>query len=402
MTLASPPLRVVLLGLGNVGRAVALGLLDGDRRLPFQLVAVGVREPDRARGVELPEDIELSDDLPGLIAHHDPDVVVELLGGVHPAHELVAARLLAARAVVTANKALLAACGPQLESISRQGGGRLRFEAAVAGGIPVLGPLGADLAANRFSQVRGIINGTTNFILSAMVDEGREYADVLADAQRRGYAEADPTADVEGMDAAAKLVILARLALGQWQSQASVLRCVPAFGGGDARPGITCVGAADISGARARGLRIRLVARAERTPVGIGLAVTPAAVPEASLLGRTSGVTNVVEVIGTPVGRVAAIGPGAGGAATSSAVLGDLLALARGSGSTWGDAPEAPPLPPGPLAGAGPTLADHHQWLVPRGDGSATVEDGSLDEIRRRLSDAVAVEQPLYPVLEGD
>jgi homoserine dehydrogenase len=345
-----------LLGLGTVGGAVAGRLVDDAWRrdvaarglTPPELVAVGLRQPGRERAVRLPRRVRLTDDLAGLVARPDIDVIVELLGGLEPAGELIASALRAGRPVVTANKFLLAERGPALEATARHAGAALRFEAAVAAGVPILSPLARDLAANRVERVRGIVNGTTNYILSAMTDEGRAYADVVADAQARGYAEADPSADVEGRDALHKLVLLTRFGFGAWVQPAGV-----------ARQGISGVSTADVTAAAADGLCIKLVASVERVPSTAGARlvgfVEPCAVERGSEIGSTHGVTNVVEVTGTPVGRLVFAGPGAGGDATSSAVLGDLLALARGEGSSWATLPEAPPvgeLDDGRVAGA--------------------------------------------------
>jgi homoserine dehydrogenase len=250
---------------------------------------------------------------------------------------------------VTANKHLLAHHGPELERASRDAGVPLRFEAAVAGGIPVLGPLALDLAANRVARVRGIVNGTTNFILTAMAREGRDYDSVLADAQARGYAEADPTADVEGLDAVNKLVILARLAFGAWVEPAAIGNRPGTARGGDGAPGIIGVTAEDVAAMAAEGRILRLVATARLAEDGaIEASVVPTAVPAGSPFGRCDGVLNRVEVDAAPVGRVAFEGPGAGGPATASAVLGDLVAIARGLGSTWAGA--APATEPSQLA----------------------------------------------------
>ena len=345
---SSRPLRVALLGLGTVGGAVAARLVDDEWRAtaaahgasPPQLVAVGVRDPGRARGMALPSTVALTDDLGAVVDRSDVDVVVELIGGLSPAGELINRALAAGKSVVSANKALLAQRGAELEEAARAAGAALRFEAAVAAGIPILAPLARDLAANRIDWVRGIVNGTTNFILSAMAADGRDYADVLAEAQRRGYAEADPGADVDGHDAAHKLVVLNRLAFGTWLPLAAV-----------PRQGITGVDTTAVRAAADAGLAIKLIASASDAEAW----VEPCAVPRRSLLGSTDGVTNVVEVRGWPLGRLVFQGPGAGGDATSSAVLADLLALARGEGSTWAS------LPPAAQAGtptAKPQLAD--------------------------------------------
>jgi homoserine dehydrogenase len=338
-----------MLGAGTVGREVARALLDGATELTpvdgvaLDLVGIGVRDVGRACAAGLPEAL-LTDAPAHLVASPDTDVVVELIGGDEPARTLIAAALGAGKAVVTANKHALAHHGADFETVARRTGAALRFEASVGGGTPVLGPLATELAANRVTAVRGIVNGTTNYILTAMAEAGREYADVLADAQAAGYAEADPRGDVEGRDAANKLVILARLAFGCWIDPAAVLT-VPAEGAGAGRPGITGIGAADIANARAEGSVIKLVAAARRGAADeppVLASVLPTLVAANSELGRTAGVMNRIEIDASPVGTVAFSGPGAGGPATSSAVLGDLVAIARGLGSTWaGLAPAA-------------------------------------------------------------
>jgi homoserine dehydrogenase len=341
------PLRVAVLGAGTVGREVVCALRDraGDLTAadgaPLTLAGVAVRDIERARARGLPADL-LTDAPAHLVASPETDVVVELMGGDEPARTLIAAALGAGKAVVTANKHVIAHHGPELEALARRTGAALRFEASVGGGIPVLGPIATELAGNRLTAVRGIVNGTTNYILTAMADEGRDYAEVLAAAQAAGYAEADPSGDVEGLDAVNKLVILARLAFGVWLDPADVVH-VPADGPGAGRPGITGVDAADLAEARASGGVVKLIAEAVRGAAGAvpSASVLPRVVDAGSALGRTSGVINRIEVDGEPVGSVAFAGPGAGGAATSSAVLGDLIAVARDLGSTWAGLPPA-------------------------------------------------------------
>ncbi len=308
----------------------------------LQLAAIAVRDVDRAARAGLPASL-LSDAPAHLVADDAIDVVVELMGGDEPAHTLIAAALSMGKPVITANKHVIAHHGADLEAIARRTGAALRFEAAVGGGIPILGPLAGDLAANRVSRVRGIVNGTTNFILTAMTDEAAplEYAAALAEAQRLGYAEADPAGDVEGFDAVNKLVILARLAFDRWLDPATIATR-PDGTDGPAGPGITSVSLGDQADARAVGRIIRLVASAARDEGGdIAAGVLPTALPIGSALGATAGVRNRIEIDATPVGHLGFDGPGAGGAATSSAVLGDLIAVARGAGSTWGPRPEA-------------------------------------------------------------
>ncbi len=402
-------LRVALLGAGTVGSAVVRGFLEHAGRLAvaggprLELAGVATLDPDRARALGVPDDL-ITDAPAHLVASRDVDIVVELMGGLEPARTLVRAALEDGKPVVTANKALLAAHGPELEAIARRSGSPLRFEASVGGGIPVLGPLGGDLAANRVTAVRGIVNGTTNFILTAMTEEGRTYGDVLTAAQAAGYAEADPTADVEGGDAASKIVILARLAFGGWLAPQAVVRSAPRLRG-SGRAGITGVTAADVAGAAEHGLVLRLVASARPGHDGtIAASVVPTAVPVDSPLGRTRGVLNRIEVDGTPVGSVAFAGPGAGGDATSSAVLGDLVAIARGSGSTWAGLAEAAPVRSDPDAAEAAWLAVPRRWLavVPGGPAIVSREPIDAHAFRRELDAIVPpdADATLYP-LEG-
>jgi homoserine dehydrogenase len=342
----SRALRVAVLGAGTVGREVVRALTDRATELApadggtLELVGVAVRDIARARAAEIPHDV-LTDAPAHLVADPDTDVIVELMGGDEPAHTLIAAALGAGKAVVTANKHVIAHHGAELEATARRTGAVLRFEAAVGGGIPILGPLATDLAANRVKAVRGIVNGTTNYILTAMTEVGSDYGAVLAAAQAAGYAEADPTGDVEGHDAVNKLVILARLAFGAWLDPADI-RTVADEGPGAGLPGITGVGAGDIAAAAARGDVVKLIASARADADGsIVATVLPTPVPADSPLGRTGGVLNRIEIEAEPVGIVAFSGPGAGGPATSSAVLGDLVAVARGLGSTWAGLPSA-------------------------------------------------------------
>jgi homoserine dehydrogenase len=337
-------MRVAVLGAGTVGREVVRALLERPEALraadgaPLELAGVAVRDVARAAANGIPEGL-LTDAPAHLVADPEVHAIVEVMGGDEPARTLIAAALSAGKPVVTANKHVLAHHGPDLEAISRRTGAALRFEASVGGGIPILTPLAADLASNAIERVRGIVNGTTNYILGQM-DDGASYADALAAAQGAGYAEADPTADVEGLDAVNKLVILGRLAFGAWLDPDDV----PNRNGTDP-PGITGVTQEDLAAATEAGLAIKLIAEAYRDRAGvrdtIQAAVSPIALSQWSELAWIGGVTNCVEVDAVPLGRVGFTGPGAGGAATASAVLGDLLAIARGGGSTWAGLPEA-------------------------------------------------------------
>ena len=414
-------LCVAMLGAGTVGRAVAEAIRDHPERLltddgaVIRLTAIAVRDLDRARAAGIGADL-LSDAPAHLVADPETDVLVEVMGGDEPARTLVMAALRAGKAVVTANKHVVAHHGPELEVAARSTGAALRFEAAVAGGIPVLGTLAGDLAANEIGRVRGIVNGTTNYILTAMAQEGRPYDEVLEDAQELGYAEADPSGDVEGDDAVNKLVILARLAFGRWLEPASVGRRPPTARG-DGKPGITGVTDQELEGAAALGFTIKLLATATRRGDVIEASVVPTAVPADSPFGWTDGVTNRVEIDAEPLGSVGLSGPGAGGAATSSAILGDLVAIARGLGSTWAGLPAAS----GPAVAAADPLDGRRHWyaflpavesgpLPPALDEAPTVafEDGTairseavtLTEARAAFSSILpdGVDVTLYPV----
>ena len=285
--MSGSPLRVAVLGAGTVGREVVHALLERTAELApadgraLVLTALAVRDVDRAVAAGFPASM-VSDAPAHLVADPDVDVIVELMGGDEPAHTLIAAALAMGKSVVTANKHVVAHHGAELEALARRTGGMLRFEAAVGGGIPVLGPLATDLAANRIERVRGIVNGTTNFILTAMTDEIHpiDFAAALAEAQRLGYAEADPSGDVEGLDAVNKLVILARLAFGRWLDPATVATR-PDGADGPAGPGITTVSLADQEDAQRAGLIIRLVATASAGADDgrIAAAVLPTALP---------------------------------------------------------------------------------------------------------------------------
>jgi homoserine dehydrogenase len=413
------PLRVGLLGAGTVGSAVARAFLDApDRLAPFDgarlvLAGVAVRDPARALAAGIPEEL-LTDAPAHLVASPEVDLIVELMGGDEPARTLITAALAAGKPVVTANKHVIAHHGPALEALARSAGTPLRFEAAVAAGIPILGPLGADLAANRVERVRGILNGTTNFILSAMADRRRMYDAALLDAQRAGYAEADPAGDVEGDDALNKLVILARLAFGQWLSPASIERR-PATANGLGRPGISGVTGEEVAAAAVHGLRLKLIADARRPADGGGLVATvqPVAVSAESGFGRTGGAINRIELTAAPMGRLDLVGPGAGGGPTSSAVLGDLIALARGGGSTWAG---LAPASERSVEAAAPDGAAARRWffqsVLPdqlirdQLDLEAAASDGfvttaqTLDQLRGGLI-ALGIDATLYPIEDG-
>jgi homoserine dehydrogenase len=396
MRVTSPTgvLRVAVLGAGTVGSAVVRVLLErgGDLRpadgAALELDAVATRDLAKATDLGVPPDL-LSDAPAHLVAARDTDVIVEVMGGEEPARTLIVAALETGKAVVTANKHVIARHGPELEEIARRTGAPLRFEAAVGSGIPILTPLAESLAGNVIHRVRGVVNGTTNHILTAMAEDGLPYADALDDAQARGYAEADPRADVEGDDAVHKLVILARLAFGTWLDPDAIVRRPPTVRG-DGAPGITGVTDAEVDGAEALGFSMRLLAGAVRTADGgIAASVLPTAVPAASPFGWTTGVTNRIEIDGSPIGTIRVAGPGAGGEPTSSAIVGDLVAIARGGGSTW--AGLGPPTGgDGPVA-AIPGTAHARDWYVhvrgiDGGDLPPELEDAAVVEIAGGLA----------------
>lgn len=408
------PLRVAVLGAGTVGLEVIRAFEAFPERLssadgaPLSLVGIAVRDLERARARGVPADL-LTDAPAHLVASPEVDAIVEVMGGDEPARTLTAAALGAGKPVVTANKHVVAHHGAELEALVRRTGTALRFEAAVGGGTPILGPLAVELAANRIDLVRGIVNGTTNHILTGMTSGGRTYADVLAEAQAAGYAEADPSGDVEGDDAVNKLVILARLAFGAWLEPGSVGRRPPTVTG-DGPPGVTGVDVTEVRAAAAVGLTLKLIAAGRRTEGGaIEASVLVTAVPSDSALGRTGGVLNRIEIEASPVGRVAFAGPGAGGSATSSAILADLIAVARHGDSTWaGLAPATDPAVDAAASGGAPLrrffattlpeglVRDQVEIEAARGGGFIAAAR-PLDELRADLA-AVGVEATLYPV----
>ncbi len=323
-----------------------------------RLVGIADLDLERERGLAIPDDVRQVTDFHELLQGDDVDVVIELMGGAGIAGEAVLAAFAAGKSVVTANKDLVARRGRELEQAAREAQVALRFEAAVLAGVPVLGPLVRELGAGRIDRVRGIFNGTTNYILSTMASDARDYADVLREVQARGYAEADPSSDVEGLDAAYKLVLLSRLAWGGWGDIDAVRRTLPAIGP-DRAPGISGVERSHLATAARLGMSIKLVARAERLPDGsVRGGVSPMAVAAASAIGSTTGVTNIVEFSADPAGRVVMSGPGAGGPATSSAILADVLAVSAGAGSTWAQ------LPPAADLRIEDDLAGEQAWLV--------------------------------------
>ncbi|WP_454018259.1 homoserine dehydrogenase [Azospirillum sp. Marseille-Q6669] len=319
------PLKIAVAGLGTVGAGV-LKLLERQADLieqrcgrRIEVVAVSARSRGKDRGVDL-STAEWYDDPVALAAHPGVDVVVELIGGSEgPAKETVELALERGRHVVTANKALLAHHGTTLAAKAEAAGLAIGFEAAVAGGIPIIKGLREGLAGNRVSEVHGILNGTCNYILTEMRTTGRDFADVLADAQKLGYAEADPSFDIDGVDAAHKLAILTSVAFGTPVDFKSVHV-----------EGIRHVSAVDFDYADALGYRIKLLGIARRTDRGIEQRVHPCMVPKAAPIAAVDGVFNAVIAQGDFVDRVLFVGRGAGEGPTASAVVADLIDIARG------------------------------------------------------------------------
>ena len=323
------PLRVAMLGCGVVGSEVARLIIEqaADLRArvgrPLELVGIAVRRDDRNRpGIDPGL---FTTDAEALVTREDVDLVIELIGGIEPARSLILAALRHGASVVTANKALLAQDGPALFEAAERGGADLYFEAAVAGAIPIIRPLRESLVGDEITSVIGIVNGTTNYILDRMDTAGIGFAEALAEAQALGYAEADPTADVEGFDAAAKAAILASLAFHTRVTGADVYR-----------EGITGITPADIASAHDIGCVIKLLAVCQLSPRVAGAAdrrvsvrVHPAMIPRSHPLAGVGDAYNAVFVESMSAGRLMFYGPGAGGSPTASAVLGDLVTVAR-------------------------------------------------------------------------
>lgn len=370
------PLRIALAGLGTVGAGV-VKLLDENRDLiarrsgrPIEIVAVSARDRSRDRGVDLGR-FEWVDDTSSLAERDDVDVVVELIGGSDgPAVALVREAISRGKGVVTANKAMIAHHGLELAAAAEKAGTPLKYEAAVAGGIPIIKAIREGAAANRIDRVYGILNGTCNYILTEMEEKGTAFADVLGEAQRLGYAEADPTFDIDGIDAAHKLAILASLAFGSEIDFASVRTT-----------GIRAVAATDIAHAAELGFRVRLVGVAEVVGDRIHQRVHPCLVPLANPLAKVTGSLNAVVAEGNFVGRLFFEGRGAGEGPTASAVVADLIDIARGE--------------------AGPAFAMPSHHLEPIGAGEAgdwrgryylrlsvADETGVLAELAAMLRDA--------------
>jgi len=325
MQSAYRPIRVALLGAGSVGSQVARLLLENSEELAnrvgatLELSGIAVRDLKAKRDFDLPPEL-LTEDVESLIL--GSDIVIELIGGIEPAKSWIKLALESGADVVTANKALVAAHGPELFGLADQLGAQLYFEAAVAGAIPIIRPLRESLAGDKVNRVMGIVNGTTNFILDRMESTGAEFDDALELAKKLGYAEADPTADIEGFDAQSKASIIASLAFHSEVPVESVYR-----------EGITQITAQQISAARAAGYAVKLLAICERAfdggKEGIVIRVHPTLIPLAHPLAAVRGAYNAVFVEAESAGELMFYGAGAGGPETASAVLGDLVSAAK-------------------------------------------------------------------------
>ena len=314
---------MALLGCGTVGSEVyrlltqqsdALAARIGAR---LEVAGVAVRRPGRARAVQIDPALLTADSM-GLVTRPDVDIVIEVIGGIEPVRSVLLAAMKSGKSVVSANKALLAEDGATLHEAARENGADLYYEAAVAGAIPLLRPLRESLAGDEVHRVLGIVNGTTNYILDRMDTSGAGFADALEEAQALGYAEPDPTADIEGFDAAAKAAILAGLAFHTGVTAADVYR-----------EGITGVTAADIASARELGHVVKMLAICERRDGGVSVRAHPAMIPRSHPLAGVHEAYNAVFVEAEAAGRLMFYGAGAGGVPTASAVLGDAVAVAR-------------------------------------------------------------------------
>jgi homoserine dehydrogenase len=326
---------VGILGFGNVGGPL-IGLISDHAAMitaragvVLRVERVAVRNVSKDRPFALADGV-LTSDAAAVVADPAVDVVVEVIGGIEPARSLILAALEKGKPVITANKELLANVGTELFAAAERSGVDLLFEASVAGGIPLIRPLRESLAGEKIHRVTGIVNGTTNFVLTRMSEEGSSFADALAEAQSLGYAERDPTADIEGFDAAAKAAILASIAFG-----------AEVVAGDVYREGIAQITAADIAAARDLGYVVKLLAVAEELKGSIAVRVHPAMIPSQHPLASVRGSFNAVFIEGASVGELMLYGRGAGGGPTAVAVLGDLVDAAKNlrsgaKGATFG------------------------------------------------------------------
>jgi homoserine dehydrogenase len=320
-------IKVGIIGFGTVGSGTARILLQNrdiiKQRTGLDIILSKIADLDitKDRGFKVPEGV-LTNNVSEVLDNPEIDIVVELIGGIHPAREFILRAINNKRPVVTANKALLATEGKDIFVAAYENGVDLGFEASVAGGIPIIKAIREGLVANNFTSLYGIINGTCNYILTKMTNEGAEFEDTLRDAQRLGYAEADPTFDIEGIDTAHKLTILSSLAFGIPLSYDKVYR-----------EGITHITAQDIAFARELGYKIKLLAIAKKTEEGLEMRVHPTMTPEDYLISKIDGVFNAVYVEGDAVGATLYYGRGAGDMPTGSAVVADIVDIACRIGS---------------------------------------------------------------------
>ncbi|MBL1209786.1 homoserine dehydrogenase [Geminocystis sp. GBBB08] len=313
--------KIGLLGLGTVGTGTANILFNPEGRHPLiqdiTITQIGVKSLEKKRNLELPSEM-LTSDLDAIVTNPDIDIIVELIGGLEPARSLILKAIAHGKHVVTANKAVMARFGPEIYTAANEAKVYVLLEAAVGGGIPIVEPLKQSLGANRFENIIGIVNGTTNYILTQMTQNGVDFEDVLKEAQALGYAEADPTADVGGLDAAYKIAILTSLAFGGKINREDVY-C----------EGITKITSSDISYAEKLGFVIKLLAIAHKVPKSnpeiLQLRVHPTFVPKSHPLANINGVNNAILVEGQPLGQVMFYGPGAGAGPTASAVVADIM-----------------------------------------------------------------------------
>ncbi|MCA1903780.1 MAG: homoserine dehydrogenase [Cyanobacteria bacterium KgW148] len=310
-------IKIGLLGMGTVGTGVVQILTDPSGRHPLlqeiEIVRIGVRDATKPRSVGL-DPQTFTTDLASIVNDPSIQIIVEVMGGLEPARELILQAIGNNKHIVTANKALLARHGEEIFELAKRHQVYVMLEASVGGGIPIVNVLKQFLGANRLTGILGIINGTTNYILSRMHQEGGNFSEILADAQRLGYAEADPTADIDGFDACDKIVILASIAFSERIPLSEV-----------SREGIRHVSTTEIATASRLGYVIKLIARAQLVSQGIEIGVYPMLIPVEHPLAAIGGVTNAIAISGEPIGEVVFAGPGAGQGATASAVVADLI-----------------------------------------------------------------------------
>ncbi len=313
-------LRIGIIGLGTVGCGVYKTLQNSDN---IEIVQIAVKNINKQRGVDVPSGM-LTDNPYDLVHNPSIDVVVELIGGVEPAYDYISEAIKSGKHIVTANKELLAKRGEELFNLAEEYNRVVLYEAAIAGGIPIIMPIKTILAGNKINKIQAILNGTTNYILTKMDVDGASYKDVLKEAQQLGYAETDPTGDVEGFDAAYKITTLATIAFKKRVKIENVYR-----------EGITKIRKEDMAKANEFGYKIKLIASATIDENdNADVRVHPMLVPKDNLLAHTDYVTNAVLISGHPIGSIVLSGPGAGEFPTASSVVGDILAIAAEFGKT--------------------------------------------------------------------